>query len=77
MVVHLDITLTHSLITLTSSLLNLYISLLPESKLRVDKSDNSKNEAYAVMTFKPTLLDRIKGKKDVAMRRKMDYSKLF
>lgn len=64
---------SHSFIVNFISTAAIFLSL----KLRVDKSDNGKNEAYTVMTFKPTLLDRIKGKKDVAIRRKMDYSKLF
>ena len=41
------------------------------------KSAKGKKTATARMVFKPTWLDRLKGKRDVVITRELDVNKLF
>lgn len=46
------------------------------SELEIDQDDRGRRTAWAKMTFKPTLAQRLSGKRDVVIRRKLDASKL-
>ena len=46
------------------------------SELEMDEDDKGRRTAWAKMTFKPTLAQRLAGKRDVVLRRQLDASKL-
>jgi hypothetical protein len=43
----------------------------------VDAGKDGKKTATARMVFRPTLLDRLRGRRDVAITRPLDADKLF
>jgi hypothetical protein len=46
------------------------------SELELDQDENGKRVAWAKMTFKPTLKQRLTGSRDIVVRRQLDASRL-